>query len=45
MDPYEIGENLIITGKSQLLSIMSYQAKKIRSLRIENKLIDDESYF
>jgi hypothetical protein len=43
VDPaHEIGENVTITDRSQLLSITTEQAKKIKSLRIENQLIDDE---
>ncbi len=37
VDPaQEIGENVMITDRSQLLSITPEQAKKIKSLRIEN---------
>ena len=44
-DPaHEIGENVTITERSQLLSITPEQAKKIKSLRIENQLIDREPY-
>ena len=39
----EIGENVTITDRSQLLSITPEQAKKIKSLRIENQVIDDEA--
>ena len=43
VDPaHEIGESLTITERSQLLSITPEQAKKIKSLRIENQDIDDE---
>ena len=43
VDPaHEIGENVTITDRSQLLSITPEQAKKIKSLRIENQVIDDE---
>ena len=43
IDPaHEIGENVTITERSQLLSITPEQAKKIKSLRIENQVIDDE---
>ena len=43
IDPaHEIGENVTITDRSQLLSITPEQAKKIKSLRIENQDIDDE---
>ena len=43
IDPaHEIGENVTITERSQLLSITPEQAKKIKSLRIENQDIDDE---
>ena len=45
MDPaHEIGEIVTITDRSQLLSITPEQAKKIKSLRIENQVIDDEAY-
>ena len=41
IDPaHEIGENVTITERSQLLSITPEQAKKIKSLRIENQVID-----
>ena len=41
IDPaHEIGENVTITEKSQLLSITPEQAKNIKSLRIENLNID-----
>ena len=41
LDPaHEIGEYLTITDKNQLLSITREQAKKIKSLRIENQVID-----
>ena len=36
----ENGENVTITERSQLLSITQEQAKKIKSLRIENQEID-----
>ncbi len=39
---YEIGENVTITERSQLLHITPEQAKKIKSLRIENQLLDFE---
>jgi hypothetical protein len=39
---HEIGENLTITDRSQLLSITPEQAKKIKSLRIENQDIDSD---
>ena len=39
----EISENVTITDRSQLLSIMPEQAKKIKSLRIENQVIDDKA--
>ena len=43
VDPaHEIGENVTITERSQLLSITPEQAKKIKSLRIENQLLDRE---
>ena len=45
IDPaHEIGENVTITDRSQLLSITPEQAKKIKSLRIENQVIDREAY-
>lgn len=37
-----IGENVTITDRSQLLSITPEQAKKIKSLRIENQVINYE---
>ena len=37
---HEIGENVTITDKSQLSYITPEQAKKIKSLRIENQTID-----
>ena len=41
VDPtHEIGEYLTITDKNQLLSITREQAKKIKSLRIENQTLD-----
>ena len=41
MDPaHENGESLMITSKSQLLSITPEQTKKIKSLRIENQTLD-----
>ena len=41
VDPaHEIGENVTITERSQLLSITPEQAKKIKSLRIENQILD-----
>ena len=44
VDPaHQIGENITITDRSQLLSITPEQAKKIKSLRIENQVIDDEA--
>ena len=39
---FEIGENVIITDRTQILSITPEQAKKIKSLRIENQEIDFE---
>ncbi len=43
MDPSnEIGEEVTITERSRLLSMTPEEAKKIKSLRIENQLIDDE---
>ena len=45
IDPaHEIGESLTITERSQLLSITPEQAKKIKSLRIENQDIDSDFY-
>ena len=38
----EIGENVTITDRVQLLSINHGQEKKIKCLTIENQLIDDE---
>ena len=43
-DSSEIGENVTITDKSQLSSITPEQAKKIKSLRIENQTIDGGIY-
>ena len=41
LDPaHEIGENVTITDRSQLLSITPEYAKKIKSHRIENQVID-----
>ena len=37
-----IGENVTITGRAQLLTITPEQAKKIKSLKIENQVIDDD---
>ena len=43
IDPaQEIGENVTITDRTQLLSMTPEQAIKIKSLRIENQVIDDE---
>ena len=43
IDPaHEIGESVTITDRAQLLSITPEQAKKIKSLRIENQVIDLE---
>ena len=45
LDPaHENGENVTITERSQLLSITPEQAKKIKSLRIENQDIDSDFY-
>ena len=45
IDPaHEIGENVTITERSQLLSITPEQAKKIKSLRIENQTLDGSIY-
>ena len=42
-DPaFEIGENVTITDRSQLQHITPEKAKKIKSLRIENQVIDEE---
>ena len=41
---HEIGENVTITERSQLMSITPEQAKKIKSLRFENQVIDQEAY-
>ena len=35
---YEIGEEVVITDRSQLMSITPEQAKIIKSLRIENSI-------
>ena len=41
IDPaHEVGENVTITDRSQLLSMTPEQAKKIKSLRIENQTFD-----
>ena len=40
----EIGENITITERSQLIFITPEQIMKIKSLRIENQVIDDEFY-
>ena len=43
IDPaHEIGENVTITERSQLMWITPEQAKKIKSLRIENQTLDGE---
>ena len=43
IDPlYEIGEEVTITDRSQIMSITPEQANIIKSLRIENQLIDDD---
>jgi len=43
VDPVnEIGENVTIADRNQLLSITKEQAKKIKSLRIENQQINNE---
>ena len=43
IDPgQEIGENEIITHRSQLLHITPEQARKIKSIRIENQVFDDD---
>ena len=39
---HEIGENVMITDRNQLLTITPEQAKKIKSLRIENQEFHDE---
>ena len=45
IDPaHEIGESVTITDRAQLLSITPEQAKKIKSLRIENQVIDSDFY-
>ena len=41
----DMGESITITERSQLLSITPEQARKIKSLRIENQVIDAEAYF
>ena len=38
----EIGGNVTITERSQLFSITQEEVEKIKSLRIENQVIDDE---
>ena len=40
----ENGERVIITDRAQLLSITPEQVKKIKFLRIENQVIDDDFY-
>ena len=40
LNTQEIGENMTITNRSQLLSITPEQSKKIKSLRIENQNIN-----
>jgi len=46
VDPaHEIGENVTITERSEFLFITPEQGKKIKSLRIENQVIDDDSYY
>ena len=43
IDPaFEIGQNVTITDRSQLLTITPDQAKKIKSLRIENQVFHNE---
>ena len=39
---HEMGESVTITDRTQLLSLTPVQAEKIKSLRIENQVIDDE---
>ena len=39
----EIGESITITNKTELMSIKPEQAKKIKSVRIENQTFDDTS--
>ena len=39
----EIGESITITNKTELMSITPEQAKKIKSVRIENQTFDDTS--
>ena len=39
---HEIGESVTITDRNQLLTITPEQAKKIKSLRIENQEFHDE---
>ena len=39
---HEIGESVTITDRNQLLTITQEQAKKIKSLRIENQEFHDE---
>ena len=38
----EIGGDVTITERSQLFSITQEEVEKIKSLRIENQVIDDE---
>ena len=40
-----IGEHVVIKERSQLLSIEYEQLKKIKSLRIENQIIDKDLWF
>ena len=43
MDPAnEIGEEVTITERGRLLSMTPEEVEKIKSLRIENQVIDDE---
>ena len=40
-----IGEHVVIKERSQLLSIEYEQLQKIKSLRIENQIIDEDLWF
>ena len=40
-----IGEHVVIKERSQLLSIKYEQLKKIKSLRIENQIIDEKLWY
>ena len=38
-------ENVVITDQTQILSITPEKASRIKSLRIENQIIDEETFF